>query len=313
MLVAEPDRFSPRAVAILRTAAEVELRETRGPELQRAFAERDAIWIRLGRRIDAAVLGPRPRCRTLVAGVTGLDHIDLDACAARGVRVLSLKGEVDFLKEVRATAELTVGLLLALLRQLPAAVLHVRAGGWDRDLFRGRELHGRTAGIVGVGRLGSQVARLLGAFGMRVLGHDPRAGVPPQLAEARPKLRDLLAESDVVSLHVPYGPETHHLIGAGELAAMKPTAVLINTSRGGVLDEAALLAALQEGRLAGAGLDVLDGEPAIDGRHPVVKAAASRDNLLVLPHLGGCTVESLEKTEVFLAERLAALLAPASV
>lgn len=254
------------------------------------------------------MLGPQPRCRVLVAGVTGLDHIDLEACAERAVRVLSLKGETEFLKDVRATAELTVGLLLALVRHIPAAVSHVRSGGWDRGLFRGRELFEKTAGIVGMGRLGSQVAHILAAFGMRVLGCDPRPDFPEGLAERCPRLEDLLAQSDVVSLHVPYGPATHHLIGRAELQAMKKTALLVNTSRGGVVDETAILEALGSGAMAGAALDVLEGEPAIDGTHPVIRALPAHDNLLVVPHLGGNTTESLEKTEVFLAERLVALL-----
>jgi D-3-phosphoglycerate dehydrogenase len=311
VLIAEPDRFSARAAAIVRAVAEVELREVAGEDLRQAFTVHDAIWIRLARRIDAEMLGTRPRCRTLVAGVTGLDHVDLEACAARGVRVLSLKGETAFLKDVRATAELTVGLLLALLRHIPAAAAHVRAGGWDRGLFRGHELFGKTAGVVGMGRLGAQVARLLAAFGMHVLGYDLRPDFPEGLAERCPGLLALLARSDVVTLHVPYGPETRHLIGQAELEAMKSTAVLVNTSRGGVVDEAALLTALATGRVAGAALDVLEGEPAIDPGHAVVRALASHNNLLVVPHLGGYTTESLEKTEVFLAERLVALLAAA--
>lgn len=308
VLIAEPDRFSPRAVEILRQAAEVELREVSGNDLRDAFSRHDAIWIRLGRLVDASTLGPQPRCRILVAGVTGLDHIDLAACAERGVRVLSLKGETEFLRDVRATAELAVGLVLALIRRIPAAAAHVRAGGWDRGLFRGHELFGKTAGIVGMGRLGTQVAHVLAAFGMRVLGYDPRPDFPEGLGERCGTLEELLARSDVVSLHVPYGPQTRRLIGRSELQAMKSTAVLVNTSRGGVIDEAALLEALSSGRLGGAALDVLEGEPAIDATHPVIRALASHDNLLVVPHLGGCTAESLDKTEVFLAERLVAAL-----
>jgi len=308
LLVAEPDRFSGRAVEILRRAAEVELRHARGAELRDAFARYDVVWIRLGQRIDAAILGAHPRCRFLVAGVTGLDHIDLDACAERGIEVVSLRGEVDFLRDVRATAELTVGLLVSLVRQIPAAAEHVRAGGWDRDRFRGRELFGKTAGLVGVGRLGTQVARILAAFGMRVIGHDPRPDFPEDVAERCDSLAALLSASDVVSLHVSYGPGTRHLIGRAELLLMKPGAVLVNTSRGGVVDETALLDALAEGRLMGAALDVLEGEPDLAPDHPVRRALAGLPNLLVVPHIGGNTVESLEKTETFLAERVAALL-----
>jgi D-3-phosphoglycerate dehydrogenase len=303
VLVAEPLDFSPAAVDILRRLGEVELRRCDREGLARAFGEYDAVWFRLAHRIDAALLGARPRCKVLATPVTGLDHIDLDACRARGVRVVSLRGEVEFLKNVRATAELTVGLVLALLRKLPQAAASVKDGVWNRDLFRGSELYGKTAGIVGVGRLGTIVAGYLRAFGMTVLGADPRADFPTGVCE-RVELDELLRRSDVVSLHVSYGPETRHLIGDRELRLMKRDAVLVNTSRGGVVDEVALLDALRARRITGAALDVLDGEPAIDGEHPVVAFAREHDHVLVVPHIGGNTRDSFEKTEVFLAQRV---------
>src|SRR5262249_43946265 len=151
ILVAEPADFAPRAVAILERAGEVELRACDARALAAAFGDYDAVWVRLARRIDGELLGARPRCRVLATATTGLDHIDLDACAARGVRVVSLRGETEFLREVRATAELTVALALALLRRIPAAAADVRAGRWNRDAFRGHELYGKTAGVIGMG------------------------------------------------------------------------------------------------------------------------------------------------------------------
>jgi D-3-phosphoglycerate dehydrogenase / 2-oxoglutarate reductase len=302
VLIAEPEGFSPRAVALLRERAEVELRACTRDELAAAFATHDVVWFRLGHRIDAALLAGAGRCRVLATPVTGLDHIDLQACAARGIRVVSLRGEVEFLRTVRATAELTLGLLLALVRRIPAAHAHVLDGGWDRDRFRGRELHGRTAGLVGVGRLGTIVAGLLAALGMEVLGADPRPDFPDGVT--RVSLEELLTRSDVVSVHASYGPSTRHLIGARELGLLRPGAVLVNTSRGGVVDEGALLAALVEGRLAGAALDVIDGEPDIGAQHPLVRYAQAHENLILVPHIGGNTLESFEKTEVFLAGRV---------
>jgi D-3-phosphoglycerate dehydrogenase len=242
------------------------------------------------------------------AAVTGLDHLDLEACRERGIRVVSLRGETDFLKTVRATAEHTVALLLALLRRIPEAANAVRRGEWQRDLYRGHELHGKTAGIVGVGRLGTLVAGYLRAFGMRVVGHDPRTPFAPTVAEPMASLEALLAVADVVSLHVPYSTETRGLLGARQFAALKPGAVLVNTARGGVIDEAALLAALESGHLAGAALDVLDGEPEVSPDHPLIQAARRRSDLLIVPHLGGNTWESLQKTEIFLAHKVVAAL-----
>jgi D-3-phosphoglycerate dehydrogenase len=315
ILIAEPLDFSSEAVRLLEAAAEVTLRSTDRAGLAAALGEFDVIWFRLGHHIDRQLLAGPLRCRILATPVTGLDHIDLAACAERGIRVVSLRGETDFLEQVRGTAELTVALTLALLRRIPAASADVQRGGWNRDLFRGRELFGRTVGLVGVGRLGRIVASYFRAFGMDVLGYDPRPDFPHDAARRIGSLTDLLAQSDVVSLHVSYDASTRHLIGQKEMAAIKRGAVLINTARGGLVDEQAVLESLQSGRLTGAALDVLDGEPRISAEHPLVAYARSCDRLLIVPHIGGNTVESFEKTECFLARRVIevlASLAPAS-
>ena len=241
--IVEPLEFSPAAVRILETAGEVELRACRREELRDVFADYDVVWMRLGHRIDEALLGPGPRCRILAAPVTGLDHIDLAACERRGIRVVSLRGEVDFLREVRGTAELTVGLAIALMRHIAPAAASVRQGNWNRDLFRGNELFGGTVGIVGMGRLGTLAAGYLRAFGMTVLGYDPRDDFPFEAAERVASLHELLRRANLVILLVRYDSSTRHMIGAREFAAMRPGAVLVNTSRGGVVDEEALLAA----------------------------------------------------------------------
>jgi D-3-phosphoglycerate dehydrogenase / 2-oxoglutarate reductase len=304
ILIAEPLDFSQRAVALLQSAGDVELRVCTRDDLQAAFQKYDVVWFRLANVIDRTILSGPVRCRILATPVTGLDHIDLDLCRSLGIQVVSLRGEVEFLRTVRATAELTIGLLLALLRRIPAAAASVQAGVWNRDLFRGHELFGRTAGIVGLGRLGTIVASYLRAFGMDVLAYDPRVDFDHAVATRVDSLIELVQRADVVSLHVSYSQATRHLIGSAELAAMKPDAVLINTSRGGVIDEAALLAALQAGQLAGAALDVLDGEPDIGAAHPLVAYSQTRDNLLIVPHIGGNTRESFENTECFLAGRV---------
>jgi D-3-phosphoglycerate dehydrogenase / 2-oxoglutarate reductase len=307
ILVAEPQDFSGEARRILEDVARVRLEQCTREQLGAAFGAYDAVWFRLAHRVDAALLGAHPRCRILATPVTGLDHIDLAACEARGVRVISLRGETEFLRDVRATAELAVTLVLALIRRIPQAAESVRRGEWRRDLFRGGELHGKTAGIVGVGRLGRIVADYLRAFGMRVIGVDPRPDFPRDVERAD-SLEALLPVCDVVSLHVSYDGSTRGLIGVRELNLMKTSAVLVNTSRGGVIDEAALLAALESGRLAGAALDVVEGEPDVRPEHPVLRAAARLENLLVVPHIGGNTRESFAKTEVFLARKVAEAL-----
>jgi D-3-phosphoglycerate dehydrogenase len=309
ILIAEPLDFSPAALETLRTAGDVELRACGRRELAAAFGQYDVIWFRLAHRIDADLLGAKPHCRILATPVTGLDHIDLAACEKRGVRVMSLRGETEFLKNVRATAELTIGLTIGLMRNITAAHAAARRGEWDRDRFRGRELFGRTVGIVGMGRLGTLVAGYLRAFGTRVIGYDPRHDFPDEAAQRIDRLDDLLAISDIVVLLVKYDESTRNLMGSHEFAAMKSGAVLINVARGGVVDERALLAALESGRLAGAALDVLSGEPAISADHPIVAYSRKHDNVLLTPHIGGNTLESFEKTENFLAEKVAQALA----
>ncbi|HEU4629848.1 MAG TPA: NAD(P)-dependent oxidoreductase, partial [Gemmatimonadaceae bacterium] len=161
VLVAESAGFSPRAAALLRDAGELTLADLDRDDLLRAAGDADVLWVRLRHRIDAEVLHAAPRLRMLVTPTTGLNHVDLAAARARDVDVLSLRGEVAFLRDVRATAEHTIALILALLRRLPAAAAHAAAGGWERDRFRGHELYGRTVGVVGYGRLGRIVARYL--------------------------------------------------------------------------------------------------------------------------------------------------------
>jgi D-3-phosphoglycerate dehydrogenase len=308
VLIAEPLDFSPAAVRLLETAADVTLRATGRDELPQALADYDVFWFRLAHRIDRPLLAGAKRCRMLAVPVTGLDHIDLEACQELGVRVLSLRGETKFLEQVRGTAELTVALALALLRHVDAAAEHVRSGGWNRDLFRGRELFGRTAGIVGVGRLGRIVAGYFRAFGMDVIGYDPRPDFPHDAARRAGSLEELLAQSDLVSLHVSYDRSTRHLVGPRQLAALKPGAVLVNTSRGGVIDERALAEAISSGHVAGAALDVLDGEPHT-ADNPLLALARASDRVLIVPHVGGNTVESFEKTELFLARKVVDALA----
>jgi D-3-phosphoglycerate dehydrogenase len=304
VLIADPEGFSPRALELLRAAAQVDLRPCPQSELRQALRSYDAIWIRLGHHIDSDLLAGEFRCRVLACPVTGLDHIDEQACARRAVRVVSLRGETEFLRTVRATAEHTLALALALLRRLPAAAADAAAGNWRRERFQGRELYGKTAGIVGVGRLGTLVAGYLRAFGMEVLGYDPGVDFPHQAATRVTELGELCGRADLITLHVPLTPETRGLIGEREIAAMKPHAILINTSRGAVIEEEALLSALRVGRLAGAALDVLASEPDLSPSHPLLSYAREHDNLIITPHIGGNTIESFEKTEVFLAGRV---------
>ena len=315
ILIAESRGFSPAALEELRRVADIAEADLDRGGLLAAVADADVLWVRLRHRINAEVFDAAKRLKVLVSPTTGLNHIDLAEAARREVQVVSLKGELDFLKDVRATAELTVGLLLALLRQIPAAAADVQRGHWNRDAFQGRELYGKTAGIVGYGRLGQIVARYLQAFDMRVLVSDPDLD-PEELRAGLTKvpLAKLLSEADVVTLHVNLCDDTYGFFGREQFQSMRPGSWFVNTSRGELVDEESLLDALRSERLAGAALDVLRDENAAGmAGLPLVEYAKTNPRLILTPHIGGCTRESMEKTERFLARRLVAMLTAGAV
>jgi len=306
ILVSESGGFSTGAAAQLRQVGELTLADLDRPSLLASLQDIDVLWVRLRHRIDAEVLANAPCLKIIVTATTGLNHIDLEAVERRGIRVLSLRGESAFLQDVRGTAEHTVALALALVRRLPTAAAHVLDGGWNRDLFRGHELYQKTVGVIGYGRLGRLVARYLTGFDARILFSDPHVDTAPNETGAEQvSLERLLEESDLVTLHVDLTSKTRSFFGADQFAAMKQGAFLVNTSRGEVIEENALLQALRSGRLGGAALDVLCDERSegMEG-HPLVAYARERDNLVLTPHIGGCTFESMEKTEIFLAQKL---------
>ena len=310
ILNAEPLGYSPRAAQQLAAVGRLEQRQVAAGELAAQVAEVDVLIVRLAHRVDAEVLAAGRRLRAVVTATTGLDHIDLEAAAARRVEVLSLRGETEFLRTIRATAEHTWALLLALARRLPWAFDSVRRGEWQRDDHRGGELSGKRLGILGLGRLGEQVARYGAAFGMSVAAFDPfRQDWPSDVRRCASQL-ELAASCDVLSIHLPLDDSTWGIVDAATLEALPRSALLINTARGPLLDEAALLRLLDTGHLAGAAVDVVDGER--DGARPsspLIEAAAGRHDLLVTPHIGGATWESMHRTEEFMADKLCRFLA----
>lgn len=304
----EPRGYSPKARSELELLGEVVELEASREDLLRLIPGFDVLITRLGHRIDAEVLARAERLEAVVTATTGLSHVDLEAAETHGVEVLSLRGEVSFLENVTATAELAWGLIICSLRAIPRAHGHVMSGGWDRDLFKGAELKNKTLGVVGLGRLGKIVASYAKAFRMAVLAADPRAASAPDGVELLP-LEHLLPRADVVTLHVNLVPETRGFFGAREFGLMKTGSVFVNTSRGELVDEAALLEALRSGQVGAAGLDVLDGEasgrPGWLQQHPLRQYAAAGGNLIITPHMGGATSESMEDTEVFMSQKLA--------
>jgi glyoxylate reductase len=285
-------RLPEAALELLRGAGEVrsagEAASLPREELLPLVAGADAILTLLGDRVDGELLdaaGPQLRCVANVA--VGYDNVDLEAAARRGVAVANTPGVLD-----DATADLTMALILAGCRRLGEAERLVRSGrpwAWGMDFMLGRDLRHKRLGIVGLGAIGHKVAERARAFGMRI-AYSARHQADPALVAAlgaeRLSLDELLASSDVVSLHCPLTPETRHLIAAPQLALMKPDAVLVNAARGQVVDEGALVEALREGRIAAAALDVYEHEPSI---HP---GLLELENVTLIPHLGSATAET---------------------
>jgi glyoxylate reductase len=281
----------------LRAAHEVETWEERLPPpaatLRAQAARSEGLLTMLTDHVDAELLQAAPGLRAIANLAVGTDNIDLGAAAARGVAVGATPGVL-----TDATADLAFALLLAAARRLAEGAAEVRAGDWvtwEPARGLGAEVSGATLGIVGWGRIGQAVARRAEGFAMQVLHSSRSSGVP---------LGELLERSDFVSVHTPLTPETRHLIDAAALARMKPTAVLVNTARGGVVDQEALRAALEAGEIAGAALDVTDPEP-LPADHPLLEAP----NLLVVPHIGSATVRTRSRMADMAVDNLLAALA----
>ncbi len=260
VLIAE--ELSPATVEAL--GPDVEVRHCDGGDraaLLDAVADADALLVRSATRVDDKVLAAAPRLRVVARAGVGLDNVDVRAATQAGVMVVNAPTST-----IVSAAELAVGLLLAAARHVAPAHAALRRGEWKRSRYVGTELHGKTVGVVGLGRVGALVAQRLAAFGMTVIAHDPyvQAGRAAQAGVRLVDLDTLMAESDVVSVHLPRTPETIGLIGAEQLAAARPHLVLVNAARGGILDEAALYDALKNGRVGAAGLDVFATEPCTD-------------------------------------------------
>ncbi len=258
------------------------------------LATADALVCLVRDRVDGAVIARAPRLRLIASCAVGVDNIDLGAAAARGVAVTHTP---DVLTE--ATAELAFALMLAVARRLGEGERLVRAHawtGWALDQLLGVQLHGKTLGVVGFGRIGQALARRAIGFGMTVIHASARPGCEPAELDA------LFARADVVSLHCPLTAATRHLVDARRLALMPPRAILINTARGDIVDEAALIAALTAGRLFGAGLDVYVGEPAIN------PALHTCPRLVLAPHLGSATIEARTAMAQLCADAVIAVL-----
>lgn len=294
------DPIHPDALDALRHQFDLTTHESSQAGLADIISSYDVLIVRSRTKVTREVLQRSERLRVVGRAGVGVDNIDVKAATERGILVVNAPAGSS-----QSVAELAVGLMLSLARRIPWADRSIKGGRWEKGELRGKELAGKTLGLVGAGRIGSLVATICQGFGMTVLAYDPYL----LEEEARTHgirltaLDEVLRESDFLSVHAALTEETHHMLGYAEFQAMKPTAFLANLARGPIVEEAALVRALKDGLLAGAGLDVYEREPPIDS--PLLKL----DNVVLTPHIGAATEEAQRRTGLLVVEQVAKAIA----
>jgi len=291
VLMADPISEEGQIILRMWTDITVKLNLT-SEQLEAIIGDYDALIVRSRTQVTAKIIAAGQRLRVIGRAGVGVDNIDLAAAHKHNITVINTP-----LASSVAVAELTLGLIIALARNIPQANASVKEGFWTPGQYKGVELAGKTLGIIGLGRIGREVARRALAFDLQVMAHDPFiANLPPELHSIRLcYLNELLNRSDFISIHIPFTPDNKDLINQQTLVLMKPTAFLICCARGGIVNEADLLAALEQNQLAGAALDVFAAEP--PGKHPLL----SHQRVISTPHLGALTREAQGKASVDIA------------
>ncbi len=281
------DKLAEEGVQILKEVKnfEVDCKYNLKPEeLKKVIKDYDALIVRSGTTVTADIIDAADRLRVIGRAGVGLDNVDLKAATKKGIVAMNTPGG-----NTTSTAEHTMSMILALSRNIPQAYTSLKNGKWERTKFNGVELFDKTLGIIGLGRIGSTVAKMAKAFGMRVIAFDPfiSAEVAVKLGVDFAELDEILKQSDYITIHIPKTDDTRYMISTKEIAKMKKSVRLINCARGGIIDEAALIAALEKGQIAGCALDVFEKEP-LEPNSPFLKF----DNCVVTPHLGASTSEA---------------------
>lgn len=280
------ERFTAEALAYLKAQDGIHVSEN--------LKTTEAVIIRSKTKINKDFFAQTPNLKIIVTSTSGYDHIDLEETKNRNIRVFYTPDA-----NAQSAAELTWALLLSLVRKIPLAVEAIRNEDWNRDRLLGHEIHGRVLGIIGLGRVGTRVAKMASGFGMKVVAYDPYVdqSVFKTLNCERLGMTELVRIADVISLHVPYTRETHHMMNARSLEDVQPHTILINTSRGPVVLEQELAQMLQDGRLAGAGLDVFTKEPL-----PKDSPLFQLKNVVLTPHIGATTEDAFQRASMQAAQ-----------
>jgi D-3-phosphoglycerate dehydrogenase / 2-oxoglutarate reductase len=298
------DSISPKGIELLETGGQLVVDIKTGlkeKELVGLAGEYSALVVRSQTKVTANVIDAAKQLKAIGRAGVGVDNVDVDAATRRGVIVMNTPGG-----NTVSTAEHAFSLLVSIARSIPQAHASVKEGKWDRKSFEGVELHGKTIGIFGMGRIGTEIARRVIAFGMRPVAYDPYLSASRARSlqvELFENLDDVLAQSDFLTMHMPLTPETNHLINAERIAKMKRGARIVNCARGGLIDEQALYEGLKSGQIAAAALDVYEIEPPPDD-YPL----RSLPNVVFTPHLGASTAEAQESVGIEIAEAIRSVL-----
>lgn len=305
ILITEPEYFPREQINHLEKLGRVLAKRMGYEELLNEVKDADAIIVRVETKIDKNILDSAEKLKVIASMTTGLDHIDLKQAELRGIKIVSLPGYA-----TTATAEYTMSLILSLIRKIPWAFEHFKKEKWERHKFLGAELEGKTIGIIGFGRIGSRVGKYAKAFGMDVIFYDPfldKNMLKEVQATQINSVDELLEKSDVVTIHSFLSKDTRKMINKERISKMKKNAIIVNASRGLIVDESDLVEALEEGKLSGAALDVFEEEP-LPPSHELMNYTRSHDNLLLTPHIAGSTIESIDTAAKFVVERISEIL-----
>ena len=301
MKVLVADTIHEKGIEILRSEGfEVDVEEVSPRELLERIGEYDALIVRSRTKVTAEVIERGVNLKVIGRAGVGVDNIDVKSATERGIKVVNAP-----VASTNSVAELTIGHMIAMMRWIPEATQSMKSGKWEKKRFMGRELQGKVLGLVGSGRIGTEVAKRAQAFGMRTIAYDPY--LPKEIAERNgiellDSLDDLLKEADVVSIHAALTDETYHMLDYEKLKLMKKGSYIVNCARGGIIDEEGLYRLLKEGHLAGAALDVYEKEP--PGENPIF----SLPNVSLTPHIGASTKEAQRRAAEIIAEEVSAAL-----
>jgi D-3-phosphoglycerate dehydrogenase len=305
ILITEPEYYPQEYIKPLEKLGEVIAKRLSYDELVKEIKDIDALIVRVETKVDKKILDSAEKLKVIASMTTGLNHIDIKEAESHGIKIISLPGYATI-----STSEYTMSLILSLIRKVPWAFDHMKNEKWERHKFLGTELSGKTIGIIGFGRIGSVVGKYANAFGMNVIFYDPYLD-KNMLKDVKAKqvfsVDEILQNSDVITIHTFLSKETNKMIKKEQFEKMKKNAIIVNASRGMIIDESDLVEALENGIISGAALDVYEEEP-LSPSHELVNYARSHENLIITPHIAGSTKESVDIAAKFVTDRVLEIL-----